>query len=46
LVASPDGVTVYETSREGGFTEEDAVRIGNDAGAELKAQAGEAFFNW
>lgn len=42
LVASPDGKTVYETSREGPM--EDAVKMGEDAGAEIKAKAGEAFF--
>ena len=28
------------------FTEEDAIRIGADAGAELKAEAGPEFFSW
>ena len=46
LVASPDGSKIYETSREGAFTEEDAVKIGREAGEQLKAEAGEAFFTW
>ena len=37
-------ITMY--CRTGGYTEEDAIRIGADAGAELKAEAGEDFFSW
>eukprot|EP00884_Botryococcus_braunii_P013201 jgi/Botrbrau1/21882/Bobra.0249s0011.1 len=46
LVASPDGTKVYETSRQGSFTPEEAVYLGKDAGDELKAQAGPDFFLW
>ncbi|KAK9829339.1 hypothetical protein WJX72_005249 [[Myrmecia] bisecta] len=46
LVASPDGKLLYETSREGAFTEEDALAIGKDAGDQLKKQAGQEFFTW
>lgn len=46
LVASPDGKNVYQTSREGEWTEEDAVAVGVEAGKELKQQAGDEFFDW
>jgi hydroxymethylbilane synthase len=46
LVASPDGKKVYQTSREGAYTEEDAIKMGRDAGEQLKAEAGEEFFDW
>lgn len=46
LVAAPDGSKIYQTSREGAFTEDDALRIGREAGEQLKADAGEAFFTW
>jgi hydroxymethylbilane synthase len=46
LVASPDGKKVYQTSREGAYTEEDALKMGRDAGEQLKAEAGEEFFDW
>lgn len=46
LVASPDGKNVYTTSREGSFTEEDAIAAGVEAGKELKQQAGDEFFDW
>lgn len=32
--------------REGTFSYEDAVRLGQDAGQELKQQAGPEFFSW
>ncbi|CAN0540532.1 unnamed protein product, partial [Scytosiphon promiscuus] len=34
LIASPDGVQFYDTTREG--KPEDAVAMGHDAGMELK----------
>ena len=46
LVAAPDGSKIYETSREGAYTEEDALRIGREAGEQLLAEAGDAFFAW
>lgn len=42
LIAMPDGSLKYETESEGDI--EDAVEIGRKAGEELKAQAGEKFF--
>lgn len=39
---SPDGRQCFETSRDGAAA--DAVRLGDDAGQELRAQAGEDFF--
>jgi hydroxymethylbilane synthase len=42
LVARPDGSAFLETTRAGSFTE--AVRLGADAGRELRARAGPGFF--
>jgi hydroxymethylbilane synthase len=42
LIAKPDGSAVFETAREGAAG--DAVRLGADAGGELKARAGAHFF--
>jgi hydroxymethylbilane synthase len=42
LIAKPDGSRCFETEREG--TPADAVRIGADAGRELKERAGPDFF--
>jgi len=42
LIAMPDGSLKYETEKSGAI--EDAVKIGREAGEELKAQAGEKFF--
>jgi len=42
LVASPDGQTIYRVEREGAVSE--AVAIGTDAGAEIRKEAGEEFF--
>lgn len=39
---SPDGRQCFETTRDGAAT--DAVRLGDDAGRDLRAQAGEEFF--
>ncbi|XP_059284673.1 porphobilinogen deaminase, chloroplastic-like [Lycium ferocissimum] len=44
LVASPDGARVIETSRKGPYTFEDMIRMGEDAGKELLAEAGPGFF--
>merc|ERR1719171_1136556 len=46
LVASPDGTQAFRTTRSGGFTFEDAERIGRDAGEQLKAEAGPEFFDF
>ena len=43
LIANPDGSACFETQREGSTA--DAVRIGVDAGRELKARAGAGFFH-
>ncbi len=42
LIAKPDGSAVFEAMREGAAG--DAVRLGADAGRELKARAGADFF--
>lgn len=42
LIAMPDGSLKYEISKEGSV--EDAASIGRSAGEELKAQAGDKFF--
>ncbi|KAI3432617.1 hypothetical protein D9Q98_004163 [Chlorella vulgaris] len=39
LVSTPDGKKMYETTRVGSLTDEDARKIGHDAGAQLKAEA-------
>lgn len=46
LVATVDGKEVLETSRIAAFTEEDAIKVGTEAGAELKAKARPGFFMW
>ena len=46
LVASPDGKKVFRTSRSGPWTEADVIRLGREAGEELKAEAGPEFFTW
>lgn len=46
LIASPDGKTVFETTREGAYTEDDALRLGREAGEQLKAEAGPEFMTW
>ena len=45
LVAAVDGSQMFETSASGAMTEEDAVRMGRDAGERLKAEAGQEFFD-
>ena len=45
LVAAVDGSQMFETSGSGAMTEEDAVRMGRDAGERLKAEAGQEFFD-
>jgi hydroxymethylbilane synthase len=42
LIARPDGSALLEAVREGAAG--DAVRLGADAGGELKARAGPDFF--
>mmetsp|Transcript_5419 Transcript_5419/g.8879 ORF Transcript_5419/g.8879 Transcript_5419/m.8879 type:complete len:364 (-) Transcript_5419:113-1204(-) len=42
LIAMPDGSSKYDTESEGAI--EDAVEIGRKAGEDLKAQAGDKFF--
>lgn len=42
LIAMPDGSLKYETEKTGAI--EDAVKIGREAGEELKAEAGDKFF--
>jgi hydroxymethylbilane synthase len=42
LIAEPDGSAVFQTHCHGGF--DDAIRMGGDAGAELRRQGGADFF--
>lgn len=42
MIAMPDGTSQYKTEKTG--KPEDAVKIGREAGEELKAEAGEKFF--
>jgi hydroxymethylbilane synthase len=42
LIAKPDGSGVHETHRQGAAAE--AVRLGAEAGRELKQRAGADFF--
>ncbi|KAJ8612529.1 hypothetical protein CTAYLR_003687 [Chrysophaeum taylorii] len=44
LVAKPDGSEIYRVERTGPLA--DAVKIGNDAGEQVKADAGIEFFEW
>lgn len=48
LVSTPNGQKMYQTSRTGSLTEEDAVAIGRDAGQQLKAEAKQdgTIFDW
>ena len=46
LVATTDGKEMMETSRVAPFTEADALKVGQEAGAELKAKARPGFFMW
>lgn len=46
LVASPNGVKVFETARQGPATEADVHAMGREAGEELKIEAGPDFFDW
>ncbi|XP_074270148.1 porphobilinogen deaminase, chloroplastic [Silene latifolia] len=45
LVASTDGKQVLETSRKGPYSLEDMIRIGKEAGEELRVRAGPGFFD-
>jgi hydroxymethylbilane synthase len=42
MILRPDGSEVFETSRHGAIA--DAMRLGADAGRELKARGGPDFF--
>jgi len=44
LVATPNGHRVLETTRSGAFAVGEAVQIGDDAGQQLKKEAGPGFF--
>ncbi|GAX77900.1 hypothetical protein CEUSTIGMA_g5342.t1 [Chlamydomonas eustigma] len=46
LVATTDGKEILETSRTAPFTEQDAITVGTECGAELKAKARPGFFMW
>jgi hypothetical protein len=39
-------VLAVHCNREGAFTEEDALRVGREAGEQLKAEAGPEFMTW
>jgi hydroxymethylbilane synthase len=43
MIIKPDGSEAFEASREGDVR--DAVKLGADAGAELKRRAGPDFFS-
>lgn len=43
LIASPDGQTIYRTSRSGAVN--DHVKMGEDAASELKIKGGDGFFD-
>ena len=45
-MASPDGKEVFKTSRSGAWTEQEMLRLGREAGEELKKEAGPDFFTW
>ena len=46
LVAKTDGSKVLETSREGELSADSAYAMGQDAGKQLKSEAGSDFFDW
>ena len=46
FLATTDGKQVLTCERSGGFSEAEAVKVGKEAGAELKAKAGPEFFKW
>lgn len=46
LVASPDGTQIVEASRVGEMTMEDAIKIGKEAGDEIRANAGSQLSEW
>ena len=46
FLATTDGKQVLTCERSGAFNEADAIKVGKDAGAELKAKAGPEFFKW
>ncbi|KAK1304265.1 hypothetical protein QJS10_CPB11g01654 [Acorus calamus] len=46
LVASPDGTRVLETTRQGSYSYDEMIVMGEDAGNELKSRAGSDFFDW
>lgn len=48
LLSAKDGSQVFQTSRSGTYTEEDAIKIGTDAGAQLKSEASglAGMFDW
>ena len=46
LIATTDGKEVKRGSGEGEFTREDAKRLGDKVGSDLKAQCGPEFFDW
>jgi hydroxymethylbilane synthase len=46
LVAKTDGSKVLETSREGELNADSAYEMGQDAGKQLKSEAGSDFFDW
>lgn len=44
LVATPDGTKLMRTSRVAAFSPEDAFKLGQDAGKELKANGPKELF--
>lgn len=43
-MSTPDGTKMMRTSRQGVFSSEDAVKLGADAGKELKANGPKELF--
>mmetsp|Transcript_16483 Transcript_16483/g.41833 ORF Transcript_16483/g.41833 Transcript_16483/m.41833 type:complete len:376 (-) Transcript_16483:206-1333(-) len=46
LVGRVDGSRVLSTTRQGPATEESAIKMGREAGEQLKAEGGPEFFDW
>eukprot|EP00798_Chlamydomonas_sp_ICE-L_P027189 gene27189-2432_t len=46
FLATVDGKQVLTCERKGEFSEAGAIKVGLEAGAEIKAQAGPEFFKW
>ena len=45
-VSPTNGCVFVARDREGAYTEEEMLRLGREAGEQLKAEAGPEFTNW